>query len=246
MNRQSMTALALAAALGFPAHALAFATRYVDTQLSARVTEFSDPNAALGAIELGNIVLGRFAFDPDLPDRNPAPGSADWTAFGPHDPGITMLELLAFSINDLSYRGTTIPAREAIDDAQAGDQLRFGGCEGALAQLRFCFLAELADAGGNALEGAQWPSEIDLAQWPVHTLSIFSPPLLVGTDSDLVGPIFSLRAEITDWHSELRPIPEPGSLTLLALPLAFLATRGRRSIGSPSEPKDGRARLQTI
>lgn len=35
MNWQSMAALAIAAALGFPAHALAFATRFVDTQLRA-------------------------------------------------------------------------------------------------------------------------------------------------------------------------------------------------------------------
>jgi len=225
MNWQSMAALGIAAALGFPAHASAFATRFVDTQLRATVVEIDDPNAALGSIQLGNIVLGRFAYDPDLADRNPAPGSADWTAFGPHDPGITTLELLAYSINDLAYRGTTIPAREAIDDGQTGDRLRFGGCEGPGVPLRFCFVAELADTGGNALEGAEWPSEIDLAQWPVHTLSIFSPPRLVGTDTDFVGPTFSLRAEITDWHSELRPIPEPGAFGIFGLGLALVARR---------------------
>jgi hypothetical protein len=225
MNRQSMAALAIAAALGFPAHASAFATRFVDTQLSARVIEIDDPNAVLGAIQLGNIVLGRFAFDPDLADRDPAPGSADWTAFGPHDPGLTVLEVLAYSINDLSYRGTTIPQREAIDDGQTGDLLRFGGCEGPGVPLRFCFLAELADANGNALEGTEWPTEIDLTQWSIHTLSIFSPPLLVGTDTDFAGPRFSLRAEITDWRSEVRPIPEPGAVGIFGLGLALVARR---------------------
>ena len=227
MNRQSMATLAIAAAFGFPAQASAFATRFVDTQLSARVVEIDDPNSALGAIQLGNIVLGRFAFDPDLEDRDPAPGSGDWTAFGPHDPGITVLEVLAYSINDLTYHATTIPTREAIDDGQAGDLLRFGGCEGPGVPLRFCFFAELADAGGNALEGAAWPTEIDLTQWPVHTLSIFSPPLLVGTDSDFAGPRFSLRAEITNWHSEARPIPEPGAFAIFGLGLALVARRRR-------------------
>lgn len=227
MNWQSMAALAIAAALGFPAHALAFATRFVDTQLSARVVEIEDPNAALGSIQLGNIVLGRFAFDPDLADRDPAPGSGDWTAFGPHDPGITVLEVLAYSINDVAYRATTIPAREVIDNGETGDRLRFGGCEGPGVPLRFCFLAELADAGGNALEGTVWPTEVDLTQWLVHTLSIFSPPRLVGTDTDLVGPTFSLRAEITDWRSELRPIPEPGAFGIFGLGLALLARRRR-------------------
>jgi hypothetical protein len=94
-----------------------------------------------------------------------------------------------------------------------------------LAQLRFCFVAELADASGNALEGAAWPSEIDLTQWPVHTLSIFSPPRLVGSDTDFVGPMFSLRAEITGWHSELRPIPEPGAFGIFGLGLALVARR---------------------
>jgi hypothetical protein len=136
-----------------------------------------------------------------------------------------------YSINDLAYRGTTIPAREAIDDGQTGDRLRFGGCEGPGVPLRFCFLAELADAGGNALEGTAWPTEVDLTQWPVHTLSIFSPPRLVGTDTDLVGPRFSLRAEITDWRSELRPIPapvpEPGAFGIFRFGLALVARRRR-------------------
>jgi hypothetical protein len=126
---------------------------------------------ALGAIELGNTVLGRFAFDPDVADRDPAPGSGDWTAFGQHDPGPMALEVLAYSIIDLAYRGTTIPAREAIDDGQTGDRLHFSGCEGPGTLLRFCFLAELADAGGNALEGPAWPTEIDLMQWGRSTRS---------------------------------------------------------------------------
>jgi len=64
-------------AFGFPAHAQAFATRFIDTQISDTVVAIDDPNAALGAIELGNIVLGRFAFDPDLAGRDLAPGSGD-------------------------------------------------------------------------------------------------------------------------------------------------------------------------
>jgi len=231
MNWQSMAALAITAALGLPAHASAFATHYVDTQLRATVVEIDDPNAALGAIQPGNIVLARFAFDPDVADQDPAPSSADWTAFGTHDPGITTLELLTYAINDLAYRGTAIPAREAIDGGQTGDRLRFGGCEGPGVPLRFCFLAELADARGNALEGATWPSAVDLTQWPVHTLSIFSPPRLVGADTDFVGPTFSLRAEITDWRSEVRPIPapvpEPGAFGIFGMGLALVARRHR-------------------
>ena len=56
MHRQSMTALAIAVALGFPAHAQAFATRFAETHISETVVAIDDPNAALGAIELGNIV----------------------------------------------------------------------------------------------------------------------------------------------------------------------------------------------
>jgi len=64
-------------AFGFPAHAQAFATRFIDTQISDTVVAIDDPNAALGAIELGNIVLVRFAFDPDLAGWDLAPGSGD-------------------------------------------------------------------------------------------------------------------------------------------------------------------------
>ncbi|WP_449435399.1 hypothetical protein [Pedobacter steynii] len=37
-------------------------------------------------------------------------GSATWTDYNVHDPGITMLELLCYAITDLSYRtNNTIP-----------------------------------------------------------------------------------------------------------------------------------------
>jgi hypothetical protein len=99
-----------------------------------------------------------------------------------------------------------------------GDRLRFAVCQLQGVPFGFCLSAELLDVSGLALSSTEWPISIDLAQWTSRTLSLFSPLPLAG--NDVQEPNFLVTAEIMSWQSELRTIPEPGTLGLF---ISFLA-----------------------
>jgi hypothetical protein len=204
------------AASAFPA-----ASRYVDTRIEARITAISDPNSVLHNLQNGSTVFGRFSFDPDVVGQNPSTSQADWTAFNQGDPGVSLIELFAFLGEDLLYRSSVIPEREAVNDPVSGDLVRFSVCQMQGVPFSFCLSAELSDVSGFALSSAEWPASIDLAQWPSRTLSLFSPLPTVGDDRQ--GANFSVTAEIISWQAELRTIPEPSTLGLL---ISFLALLG--------------------
>ena len=96
------------------------ASRYVDTLIQAKVTAISDPNSVLGNIQIGGTVFGHFSFDPDVAVQNPTPGNTDWTAFNPGDPGISLVDLFSFLGEDLLFRSSAIPEREAANDPLTG------------------------------------------------------------------------------------------------------------------------------
>jgi hypothetical protein len=194
--------------LGAAPSASAFVVRF---QLEGVLTVFSTYGLPDHGISVGDPFVGTLQFD------------SSRSLYHGEEPGYYEGNVAY----EISVRGQTFGVvygtQTYVTDGPAGDELQVIEWSGDYSYSPYLFLVAdcytqflLSDLSGTALSSVNFPTHLELADWPDQHFIEFS-----GSGYDSSGPLeFSLRGNLT----AITTVPEVDSATMLALGLLLLST----------------------
>jgi hypothetical protein len=192
-----------------------------------------------GQPDVGEPFHGAFSYT----SASPGP---DWTTFNESDPGLTLVDLFAFLGENLLYRANQIPESgrpRSLTFLLSEDLHIVEPCGGYLSSplaLPFELCLRLEFFSSVARDSLTPTSVFDVAQW--DTARFFLYPMGALGDpgarfDDSISSDFLVAGSITRAVTTVTPVPEPGTILLLASGAAALTIhRGRRQSRRVGEP----------